>query len=179
MRFPSLPLLNVRPWLFDRPAGPIGNAAATFAERLIGIPYVWGGSSPNTGFDCSGLTMFIYAQLGIPLPHYAAAQWNVGRRIRPGQLEPGDLVFFEPRFDGPGHVGIYIGHGEFIAAPHTGAVVSIGSLADVSAAIGFVGAVRPYAAEDADLTHEARALAHQSQRRAQPPSRDGIKVFVM
>src|SRR5579884_1946527 len=97
--------------------------AAQIALRYLGVPYVWGGASPS-GFDCSGLVMYVYAQLGISLPHYTVAQWNATLPISTSQMEPGDLVFF----DGLGHVGIYIGNGQFVDAPHTGAVVRIDSL---------------------------------------------------
>jgi cell wall-associated NlpC family hydrolase len=100
--------------------------AASIAARYLGIPYKWGGSSPATGFDCSGLVMYVYAQLGISLPHYTGAQWGAGVPVSRSQLEPGDLVFF----DGLGHVGIYIGGGQFIHAPHTGDVVRVSSLSD-------------------------------------------------
>jgi cell wall-associated NlpC family hydrolase len=97
--------------------------AAQIALQYLGVPYVWGGASPG-GFDCSGLVMYVYAQLGISLPHYTVAQWNATEPISPSQMQPGDLVFF----DGLGHVGIYIGNGQFVDAPHTGAVVRIDSL---------------------------------------------------
>ena len=93
------------------------------AMRYLGVPYVWGGASPS-GFDCSGLVMYVYAQVGVSLPHYTGAQWNAGVPVSRGDLQPGDLVFF----DGLGHVGIYIGGGQFIHAPHTGTVVQIASL---------------------------------------------------
>ncbi len=93
------------------------------AMRYLGVQYVWGGASP-AGFDCSGLVMYVYAQVGVSLPHYTGAQWNVGVPVSRGDLQPGDLVFF----DGLGHVGIYIGNNEFIHAPHTGDVVKISSI---------------------------------------------------
>ncbi|HEY2371720.1 MAG TPA: NlpC/P60 family protein [Gaiellaceae bacterium] len=97
--------------------------AASIAARYLGVPYVWGGASPS-GFDCSGLVMYVYAQLGVSLPHYTVSQWNATTPIPTSALAPGDLVFF----DGLGHVGIYIGNGQFIHAPHTGTVVQIASL---------------------------------------------------
>jgi cell wall-associated NlpC family hydrolase len=89
---------------------------------------------------------FVYAQLGIALPHYAAWQFAAFPKLDPSQLEPGDLVFFEPRADGPGHVAIYAGNDTIIEAPHTGALVRVGSLSGSAAAMGFLGAVRPYGA---------------------------------
>jgi len=93
------------------------------AMRYLGTPYVWGGSTP-AGFDCSGFVAYVYAQVGVSLPHYTGAQWTMGVPVSRSDLEPGDLVFF----DGLGHVGIYIGGNEFIHAPHTGDVVKISSM---------------------------------------------------
>jgi cell wall-associated NlpC family hydrolase len=113
----------------------VGHAqAASIALRYLGVPYVWGGASPS-GFDCSGLVMYVYAQLGISLPHYTVAQWNATLPISSSQMQPGDLVFF----NGLGHVGIYIGNGQFVNAPHTGSVVRIDSLGAFG---GFDGARR-------------------------------------
>jgi peptidoglycan DL-endopeptidase CwlO len=109
--------------------------AATIAMKYLGVPYVWGGSTPG-GFDCSGLVIYVYEQLGISLPHYAAAQYGFGTAVSRDQLQPGDLVFF----DGLNHVGIYIGGGEMVHAPETGDVVKITALADFGA--GYVGARR-------------------------------------
>ena len=108
--------------------------AASIALQYLGVPYVWGGASPG-GFDCSGLVMYVYAQLGISLPHYTVAQWNATLPISQSQMLPGDLVFF----NGLGHVGIYIGNGQFVDAPHTGSVVRIDSLSNFG---GFDGARR-------------------------------------
>jgi cell wall-associated NlpC family hydrolase len=120
------------------PAGSLGERAVQIAETQLGVPYVWGGASP-AGFDCSGLTMWVYAQLGIPLAHYTGAQWTAGPHVPYDQLAPGDLVFFEP---GLGHVGIYMGGGSFIHAPHTGDVVKISSMSDSWYAANYQGAVR-------------------------------------
>jgi cell wall-associated NlpC family hydrolase len=86
--------------------------------------------------------MLVYRKLGVTLDHYAAFQWLEGQRVAPQHLEPGDLVFFDMAADGPGHVGMYIGGGQFIQAPHTGDVVKISTLD--SYASKYVGAVRPY-----------------------------------
>ena len=93
------------------------------AMRYLGVPYVWGGESP-AGFDCSGFVAYVYSQVGVSLPHYTGAQWTMGVPVARGDLQPGDLVFF----DGLGHVGLYIGGNEFIHAPHTGDVVKISSI---------------------------------------------------
>jgi cell wall-associated NlpC family hydrolase len=97
------------------------------AMQYLGVKYVWGGASPS-GFDCSGLVMYVYAQVGVSLPHYTVAQWNYPDAVSVprNELEPGDLVFFA----GLGHVGIYVGNGQFIHAPHTGDVVRIDSLSE-------------------------------------------------
>ncbi len=122
--------------------GPAGIRAVALAERFLGTPYVWGGAAPG-GFDCSGLVMYVYAQLGLSLPHFTGYQWNVGRRLGQNDpLQPGDIVFFHMHSYGPGHEGMYLGNGLFIHAPHTGDVVKISSLSDPAYALGYVGAVR-------------------------------------
>jgi peptidoglycan DL-endopeptidase CwlO len=104
--------------------GPGRTDVVAIALRYLGIPYRWAGASPSTGFDCSGLVMYVYAQVGISLPHSSYAQWGMGTPVSRADLEPGDLVFF----NGESHVGIYIGGGQFVHAPHTGDVVKISSL---------------------------------------------------
>lgn len=121
----------------------VGWDAVAVAEHYLGVRYLWGGSDPQAGFDCSGFVKFVYAQLGLTLKHYAATQYVTTPHIDPSELQAGDLVFFEPRADGPGHVGIYIGDGQLIEAPHTGDVVKLAPLEKLSAALGFVGATRP------------------------------------
>jgi hypothetical protein len=124
----------------------VGAQAVRLASQYLGVPYLWGGADPITGFDCSGLTMYVYAQLGIHLTHYTGSQFYEGARVPRWALEPGDLVFFEPSLRGPQHEGMYIGGGRFIQAPHTGDVVKISSLSEPGYAFGFVGAVRPFPA---------------------------------
>ena len=105
------------------PSGGGHPEAASIAARYLGVPYRWGGASPS-GFDCSGLVTYVYAQLGISLPHYTVSQWNATRPISVSELQPGDLVFFA----GLSHVGIYIGNNQMIHAPHTGTVVQVATL---------------------------------------------------
>ena len=107
------------------------------AMQYLGVPYVWGGASPS-GFDCSGFLMYVYAKVGVSLPHNAAMQYGLGTAVSKDQLQPGDLVFF----DGLGHNGMYIGGGQFIHAPHSGDVVKISSLSDSWYARTWVGAKR-------------------------------------
>jgi peptidoglycan DL-endopeptidase CwlO len=117
------------------PDGSRASQVIALAMQHLGTPYVWGGSSPSSGFDCSGLVSYVYAQIGISLPHHAASIWNYGTPVAYGDLQPADLVFFS----GLGHMGMYIGGGQFIHAPHTGDVVKISVLAGYSS---FVGARR-------------------------------------
>jgi len=103
---------------------PFGTRVVDYARHFIGIRYAWGGSSPGSGFDCSGLVRYVYAHFGVSLAHSSYAQFGRGFGVRRNRLRPGDLVFF----DHLGHVGIYAGNGRFIHAPHTGARVRMQSL---------------------------------------------------
>jgi cell wall-associated NlpC family hydrolase len=107
-------------------AATLGVRAVDFARHWLGVRYAYGGSSPRTGFDCSGFVRYVYGHLGIGLPHSSYADFAVGRRVSRAGLRPGDLVFFH----GLGHVGIYVGAGRFIHAPHTGTPVSYSTLAE-------------------------------------------------
>lgn len=115
-----------------------GAQVVAIAMRYLGVPYRWGGASPSTGFDCSGLTMYVFAQIGVSLPHFAAAQYGMGTPVSRDQLAQGDLVFFR----GLGHMGMYIGGGNFIHAPQTGDVVKISSINEPYRVANWVGARR-------------------------------------
>ena len=108
------------------PGGSGHSAVVGIAQRYLGVPYVYGGASPS-GFDCSGLTMYCYAQIGIGLSHGATDQQQASTPVPLSALQPGDLVFFGSASYSY-HVGIYVGGGSMIHAPHTGAVVSYGSI---------------------------------------------------
>lgn len=99
------------------PSGVVG-----IAVKYLGVNYVYGGASPN-GFDCSGLVMYCYAQMGVSLPHYTGDQVKYGSTVS-GSLQPGDLLFFGST-SAPNHVAIYAGNGQMIEAPHTGAQVRV------------------------------------------------------
>jgi len=156
--FPALPY----PVLVKGDLSPAAqhNPVVSTAMQYLGVRYTWGGASPKTGFDCSGLVMFVFGKLGLSLPHYAASQYYSPDSIyvSPKRLQPGDLVFFVGS-DGtrkePGHVGIYVGDGYLIDAPHTGSFVRIDSLNERSFANGFVGARRIVGP-----LHNARHLFH-------------------
>ncbi|HET6812356.1 MAG TPA: NlpC/P60 family protein [Acidimicrobiales bacterium] len=120
----------------------LGSVIVRDAEAFLGTPYVWGGENPRVGFDCSGLVQWVMAEAGIDMPRVAQAQYDAGPRLPGGaELYAGDLVFFGSGPRGVEHVGIYVGGGKMIDAPHTGAVVRIEPVAGFSPA--FVGATRP------------------------------------
>jgi cell wall-associated NlpC family hydrolase len=111
------------------PDGGPQSSAVDIARRYLGVPYVFGGSNPAVGLDCSGLVQLVYRQLGIALPRTAQTQFAATQRIGRDQLQPGDLVFFARTYIDPHdwitHVGIYVGAGMQINAPTEGQVVSI------------------------------------------------------
>jgi peptidoglycan DL-endopeptidase CwlO len=112
--------------------GPGHPEVCAIAARYLGIPYLYGGASPSTGFDCSGFVMYVYAQIGISLPHYSGAQQQMGTPVPMNALQPGDLVFRGyPAY----HVGMYVGSGTVIHSPHTGAVVSYESVSGWDSAV--------------------------------------------
>ena len=111
------------------------------ARRYVGVPYRWGGESPQTGFDCSGFTMVVYRLNGLDLPRSSKQQFRVGRRINRHQLQKGDLVFFATAGGGRvSHVGIYTGGNKFLHAPRRGSRIKTSSLSSQYFKIRFVGA---------------------------------------
>jgi cell wall-associated NlpC family hydrolase len=119
---------------YSGPASGRAKIAVAEAYRQLGKPYRWGAAGPNA-FDCSGLTMWVWGKAGVSLPHSSRAQYGQGRHVSRGELQPGDLVFFGSPIH---HVGIYVGGGQYIAAPHTGDVVGFRSLSRGD----YAGAVR-------------------------------------
>jgi cell wall-associated NlpC family hydrolase len=127
-------------------SGPVATSggakvAVEWAYRELGKPYVWAAAGPNA-FDCSGLTMFVWGKAGVALGHFTGDQWNEGTHVSQSQLEPGDLVFFAYNVHNPAtihHVGIYVGGGNMIDAPFTGADVRV----EPYDRPDFIGAVRP------------------------------------
>ena len=111
------------------------SSVVNIAMAQIGKPYVWAAAGPDS-FDCSGLIVYSFAQLGISLPHSSYALWDLGVPVSEDQLQPGDILFF----DGLGHVGMYIGGGQFVQAPHTGTDVQVTALSSYQNA--YVGARR-------------------------------------
>jgi cell wall-associated NlpC family hydrolase len=127
---------------FNTVSASTEQAALNYAESQIGKPYEWGASGPDT-YDCSGLVMWAYAQVGVSVDHWTGFQWNEGAHIALSDLRAGDLVFFATNTNDPNtihHVGMYIGDGQMVEAPYTGANVRISS----AFRDDLIGAVRLY-----------------------------------
>ena len=107
-----------------------GLAIADIAQSMIGVPYQYGGSNPNEGFDCSGLVYYSHTIVGEQVPRVSYAQLAASDEVDLEDLKPGDLLFY--RINGkPSHVGIYIGHGQFVHAPSSGKKVRVSSVENV------------------------------------------------
>ncbi len=128
----AAPANNPAPALPVAPVGSGAGAAIAAAQSVMGTPYKWAGASPSGGFDCSGLTMWAWARAGKSLPHSSAAQYAATQRISLDQLQPGDLVFFNNPIS---HVGLYIGGGQMIHAPHTGDVVRVAPISRMGSVV--------------------------------------------
>ena len=131
------------PWASTDTTSPTkGMLAARFALEEVGVPYRWGGESPASGFDCSGLVRWAYGRVGIDLPHSSYALNGEGRRVSGSNLAPGDILFFE----GLGHVGLYLGRGRMVHAPQTGRDVEVVRLSSTNYGARLIGARRVVAA---------------------------------
>ncbi len=131
----------------ERPAriAPSAALGPTKAERAVeialdavGTPYRWGGTSPGTGFDCSGLVRWAYGRVGVDLPHNSYALYGEGRRVPESRMRAGDILFFE----GLGHVGLYVGRGRMVHAPQTGRHVEVVRLERTNYGARLIGARR-------------------------------------
>jgi cell wall-associated NlpC family hydrolase len=120
------------------PKPTVGEKAVEVALRAVGVPYRWGGASPASGFDCSGLVRWSYGRLGVEVPHSSYALYGLGRGVPRSRLEPGDVLFFS----GLGHVGLYVGRGRMVHAPSSGRHVEVVRLGDTSYGARLVGARR-------------------------------------
>jgi len=111
------------------------------AMSYMGVPYVFGGNTPSSGFDCSGYVRYVFANAGIYLPRTADVQYNCGYAVSTSELAPGDLVFFETYCPGPSHVGIYVGDGNFVHASSSRGV-TVSSLSSSYYSAHYLGARR-------------------------------------
>ena len=118
--FPNAPRTN-----FSRAAAENAPALIATAMQFRGVPYRLGGTEPGGGFDCSGFVYYVFEQHQVALPRTVAEQYEIGAKISPSDIEPGDLVFFATTASSATHVGLAIGADEFIHAPGTGGVVRI------------------------------------------------------
>lgn len=130
------------------PTSKIGRAVVRAALQMRGIPYSWGGGGPggpsrgfaqgaNTvGFDCSSLMQYAFSKYGVKIPRVTYDQFRAGKPVPVNRMQAGDLMFFRPGSQGPGHVGMYVGNGQFLHAPQTGDVVKLSRVSDRSDLVG-------------------------------------------
>ncbi len=145
--------------------GPTGSQVVSAAVQYAGTPYVWGGTTP-AGFDCSGFTQYVYAQLGVQLPRTSEEQATSGTAVASlSDAQPGDLVFFagsDGSANEPGHVGIYVGNGDMIDAPYTGTAVQVQPVADAGPVVAIRQIVSPTSASSAVMGNVTVPAAYVS-----------------
>ncbi len=129
---------QLAPWKATPRRATIGERAATLALEAVGVPYRWGGTAPETGFDCSGLVRWAYGRLGVDVPHSSYALWDTGTPIDLDGMRAGDVLVFS----GIGHVGMYLGDGRMIHAPYSGTEVQVVDLSSTSYGGRLVGVRR-------------------------------------
>lgn len=123
------------------PAGADRSAVITTAQKYMGVPYVWGGETPD-GFDCSGFTQYVMKQNGITIPRTAAEQFAAGTAVDKANLQVGDLIFFTTYKPGASHVGFYMGGGKFIHASSAAKAVTVSNLDEAYYTQHYIGARR-------------------------------------
>ncbi len=116
----------------------VGERAALLALRVAGTPYRWGGESPESGFDCSGLIRWAYGRLGVDVPHNSYALWSSGKPVVRSRMRVGDVLVFS----GLGHVGLYVGNGHMVHSPYSGKAVEVVGLASTNYGSRLVGVRR-------------------------------------
>ena len=124
---PSLPVIADTPVTIPREDAPTATRVTEHALAMIGTPYRYGGDSPETGFDCSGLVHYSYSMSGVSVPRTSQAQFRAARKVALSNARPGDLMFFQDQ-EKLSHVGIYVGDGMFVHAPSSGRSVSLASI---------------------------------------------------
>jgi cell wall-associated NlpC family hydrolase len=132
------PVIHGERWTPPRTVPTKSERAVQYALDAVGTPYRWGGESPASGFDCSGLVRWAYGRVGVELPHNSYALSGEGRRVPTSGLRPGDILLFE----GLGHVGLYLGRGRMVHAPQTGRHVEVVRLSTTNYGARLVGARR-------------------------------------
>ncbi|CAN5802651.1 hypothetical protein BH18ACT13_BH18ACT13_17720 [soil metagenome] len=130
--------VQLPPWQAAPRRVSIGERAAKNALEAVGVPYRWGGTSPETGFDCSGLVRWAYGRLGIEVPHSSYALWSSELPVERARMRVGDVLVSS----GIGHVGMYLGAGRMVHAPYSGTEVQVVSLASTSYGTRLVGVRR-------------------------------------